>query len=414
MLLVLFILSIVLSKKRFRNYANPLILFVFLWMMIFYLDNLRLYDLKVVDDETISIITIGIISFVIGAFLASFLDKYRFSIKEETENFSYIFRYRTLYVLALICIVYFFGEGVRSLILILRGVSLDSIRIAVQGSNDSNFIKNIMSNFIIWPISYMLESVAVVDYFLGKKDKLLFSLNIVIIFLRVFADAGRTPLMDFALYMLLGMVYISDEKKVNIWDKVKKYKYLLLGGILLVIATISRSSTTVWRQLYFYFGMSPVLFDYWKGQVDMNSLMTYGYTSLNGIFFPIIYVIKNIFNLDYPSLFKASYDMIARTVSDWVLIINQGRTTANAYVSLFWYFYTDAREYGIVVGSMVYGFIMRRVYAKSIINKNIKILSIYFLLFQGLFFSFIRFPFSKAYYVLAFLYMLFIIKKRKC
>ena len=106
--------------------------------------------------------------------------------------------------------------------------------------------------------------------------------------------------------------------------------------------------------------------------------------------------------------------MIARTVSDWALIINEGKTTANAYVSLFWYFYTDAREYGIIIGSLVYGFIMRRVYAKSIINKNIKNVAIYFLLFQGLFFSFIRFPFSKAYYVLAILYMLFVIKKRKC
>lgn len=414
MLLIIFILSVVLSKKRFRNYANPLIFFVFLWMTIFYLDNLKLYDLRVVDNKTISLITMGVISFVIGAFLASFLDKYRFSPKKENKNFRYVFRYRALYVLALLCIIYFLGEGVKSLILVLRGASLDYIRVAVQGNNDGSFIKSILSTFIIWPLSYMLESVAVVDYFLGKKDKLLFSLNVVIIFLRVFADAGRTPLMDFALYMLLGMVYISDEKKVNILDKIKKYKYLLLGGILLVIATVSRSSTTVWRQLYFYFGMSPVLFDYWKDQVDISSLVTYGYTSLNGIFFPIIYVIKNIFNLNYPPLFKASYDMIARTVSDWTLIINEGKTTANAYVSLFWYFYTDAREYGIVIGSLVYGFVMRRVYAKSIINKNIKNVAIYFLLFQGLFFSFIRFPFSKAYYVLAILYMLFVIKKRKC
>ena len=403
---ILFIISLFIAKGRYRSYANPAIMFSFLWMIILFLDSKLFFGLREVSDKAEIIIVQGLVAFMIGSLVAALFDNYDFAITNESriaKNVHYHFNYTFLYIASLICIVFFLKNGFISLISVLKGASLDAIRTAVQSSTDGNFVNNILTNFVAWPFSYMLEAVAVVDYFFGKKDKKLFRLTLIVIFLRVFGDAGRTPLMDFAIYMLLGIAYLTKKERKNILEQIKKFKYLILGILLLVIATISRSSTTVWRQLYFYFAMPPVLLDQWSEQVSFNGLITYGLTSFNGVLFPILYIVKNLLGLEYPLLFQQSYDVISSTVSNW-LPIASGRTVANAYVSMFWYFYTDARMYGVIILSFIYGYCIRRYYNRSLLNRNIRNVSLYFLLYQGLFFSFIRFPFSKAYYVLAIIY----------
>lgn len=415
-ILLLLLLLIFISGKRKRNISNPAIAFVFLWSIILLLDKLSFFGIDQVQDATIKVIEFGVFSFLCGCIIACGTRKIRFTFGSKTtsgSNFNYEFRYRILYILAWICILYFFFSGMRSLAAIAKGGSLNSIRVDVQANDSGSFVTNFLSNLVVLPTAYMLEAVAVVDFWFGKRNMKLFYLTVSIIALRVLSDAGRTPLMDFAIYMALSYAFIPKARKQKWAEKIKLYKWWILGIIVLTLATISRSSTSVWRQLYFYFGMSPILLQHWMSQVDTEALYTYGLTSLNGVFFPIIYLLKNLLRTTYPPLFKGAYDMIALTDSQWIniLALGRGKTLANAYVSAFWFMYTDGRITGIVIGMMLYGFILYRAFYKASEASNIKRISLYFLLFQGLFFSFIRFPFAKSYYVLAIVYTFLVIKR---
>lgn len=414
-LILLLVFLFAVEKKGYRNIGNPAIIFTSLWLLVLFLDSKNLYGLRKIDENIANMIVLGTSFFVIGSLVAKIFDNKKFVVFSEKKLSTTIIenhlRYRLLYILLIICIIYFFIDGISSLIKLINGVSLDSIRASVQSETSSNFLDNILKNFVIWPSSYMLEAVAISDYLFGQKDKKLFLGTIFLVILRLLSDAGRTPIMDIAIYLFIGMLYLPIEFKKGILNKIKLYRYWVLGIVLLVVSTLSRTSSTVWRQLYFYFGMSPVLFLHWKQQVDIINLNTYGLAALNGVFFPIVYIIKNIFFLDYPVLFKKAYDVIADTNSNWQ-VIAQGGIRANAYVSIFWYFYTDFRVYGIMIGSALYGFFTRRVYSRMVKNINVFSMSLYLLLYQGVFYSFIRFPFSKAYYFLAIIYIFLVVDRR--
>ena len=132
-----------------------------------------------------------------------------------------------------------------------------------------------------------------------------------------------------------------------------------------------------------------------------------GLISFNGIFYLFDYLRKNLFGLRYNKEIIEAYELIASTDSTWLRITSSG-TTANAYVSCFWFFYADARMLGVVVLSCLYGFIAGQLYYRSIKYRNPIYIVLYLLVIQSIFFSFIRFPFGKAYYFLAMLIIRFL------
>ena len=410
-LFILFIITLYVqkkeNKKEYKNIINPCIVFIGVWLIIMFANSLHIYGLYSASNKAIIIINIGVISFAIGYFI-SFAKKNK--IKKDIN--SYTIRYRYVYILCLICLVYFIIKFIRSFELIISGSSLANIREIVQNNNQSSEINNLIYNFLVLPSAYSIEVLAITDYWIGKKNKVLFFCNLIIIFLRVIGDAGRTPLINFILYMILGYIVSKDIQKAGANNKETR-KYILIGILLLIIATFSRITSSIWRISYFYISMSPVLLGEWVNRVEEQNLLTYGITSFNGIFFTLNYFIKNILGLnDYIPIIKKSYDIIAATDSNWIKI-NAGTTTANAYVSLFWFFFTDGRLLGVVLGSVLFGYICGDRYFKLIKNINLKNLAIYMLLFQSVIFSFIRFYFAKPYFILAYLFIILLIKKEK-
>ncbi|MEZ7139783.1 oligosaccharide repeat unit polymerase, partial [Streptococcus pneumoniae] len=93
--------------------------------------------------------------------------------------------------------------------------------------------------------------------------------------------------------------------------------------------------------------------------------------------------------------------------------IAPGLTKANAYVSLFWFFYADGRLLGVLIGSLLYGTFCGYIFCRYIQQQNKKNLAMLLFIYQGVFFSFIRFPFSKSNYAIAFVLLLFFAFKKK-
>ena len=154
------------------------------------------------------------------------------------------------------------------------------------------------------------------------------------------------------------------------------------------------------------------MFDYWAQGVDARNLLGYGIASLNGFIFPFLYLLKNGLGLQFPKHWLSIYQLILSTDSQWTTITISG-TRANAYVSLFWYFYVDGRCAGVFLGSMLYGLLMSNSFSSVIKKPNIKTICMYSFLLQGLLFSFIRMQTSNLYYAMAIVYIGLVLFKRK-
>ncbi|MFT9004092.1 MAG: O-antigen polymerase [Liquorilactobacillus hordei] len=327
------------------------------------------------------------------------------------KNYEFKIRYKLVYFVGVIVIIYFLRDALSSFISVLHGVSLNTIRenVQMEGSSGQNSIDNFIYNFIVMPSASSILILSVADFFLGTKDKKLFFMNICILLLISFSDAGRTPIMNFGLYMLAG--FLLFRKKHRLFNKKQVYLFGTLICLLLVYMTFSRTSSTVFRQLYFYFSMAPVLFQKWATNVDASNYHFHGLISFNGIFFGLSYLAKNFLGLPYSNNVIDSYNLIASTNSIWMSIAS-GNILANAYVSVFWYMYADGRVFGIIFGMLMYGALTSYQYMGMKACPNLKNLSIYFLFYSGIFYSFIRFPFARIDYTICFIMLIFIFFKK--
>ena len=407
LLIILFILTFLFTKKKYRSFINPAIFFCGIWIVITGLASFRWLDMYPSSDEVQFLILIGVCFFIIGAWGSYLSRNITIKCSGKLPKATLIIRYRLLEILACCCIAYYIPSMIISLMSMINGLSLNDVRSIIQDGEYSTGFRNFIPNFVILPISVALEPLAAVDSWFGKRNKCFIILILALVLVRTLGDGGRTPFFNVIMYFAVGFFLSTTNKKKNNFtkkenkkDKKKIKRILILGVGMLFIFSLMRASGTLIRKLYFYFSMSPVLLKYWKEYVDSAKWRTYGVTSFNGIFYFFDYFRKNLTGTEYTRIIKQSYDLIHATDSNWIKIAPQ--TTANAYVSCFWFFYIDGGILGVVILSMIYGFLTGRIYYRLMIQgNNIRSITTYLLLFQGIFFSFIRFPFAKVYYCIA-------------
>lgn len=423
--IILIAIALTTTKNFLKNIINPLLIFGIIWFLILWFNSLHLFNLNKSEDGIYFMILIGIISFLLGYLIVyMFKKRYRLIVNYKYDKLKsnsykqYSPRYKLLCILGTICIVYYIKNFITVVNLLLQGNDLSIIREMAQ---DSESILNIRSNIenairilFILPWSMALEAIVAVDFWKGKRYKPLLIICIIIIVLRVITDGGRTPIVNFMIYFIVSYILsMNKEKNIKIQNKKSKNKrwYLIIGMIIGVIilyyTTISRAGKTVLKTTYYYFAMEPYMFDIWSRIVNNNNLVGFGLASMNGFVFPVLYLLKNILGIGFPKYWSSIYDMILLTDSKWQIITETG-ISANAYVSMFWFFYLDGRVLGIVIGALVYGMIACSTYFAAMKYNTSKHICIYALILQGLFFSFIRFPFTNLYYSLEILFVIFI------
>ena len=410
-----------------RNIINPLFVFNIIWAVIIFLDSLHLYGLCVAENRIYLYILLGIIAFDFGYICWSIFrqrHKLIFSKKKFKRKNNYIFepRYRLLYFLGLICIIYFLKTAVIAIGMILNGNGLDAIRMLAQDPesvlNTRTKFENAIRVIMILPVATALEAISAIDFWAGKRDKLLLIISVTIILLRSVTDGGRSPMLNFFMYMIVGFILTSanGKNRNHVRNNKKRRRTIILvtlvGMICLYLFSKSRAGGAALKNLYLYFSMEPYMFNQWANTADSFKLIGYSEASLNGFSFAILYVIKNIFNIDFPQHWNQIYQMIRNTDSQWQ-VITQISTRANAYVTTFWFFYLDGRLLGILLGMFTYGVYVAHTFVEAVKKANQKSICIFGLILQGLFFTFIRFPFSNIYYALAYIFIIFIAYKPK-
>ena len=87
--------------------------------------------------------------------------------------------------------------------------------------------------------------------------------------------------------------------------------------------------------------------------------------------------------------------------------------SCNAFVTCFFYFFSDFGVAGVVLGSSLFGWLCGSIDKAVHHSINTKSILIYLLLSQSIVKMFVRFELANASYVIAFLYIMLIIKKEK-
>ena len=419
-ILLVSLLNIIMVKKEDRVFVNPSITFSFLWLGIVFLSQIKLFDLYQASKEAYFIIMIGVVAFTIGG---KVVERCCRSVNASKQSGSKLIvtnrlNYTILTCITLICISAYLPQLILSIRHMMNGVSLNDVRGYLQDADYSTGWANFLGNYFLLPCATVIELLGPLDYWVGKRNKCFCSLSIILVLVRTFGSGGRTPLFNFVLYFVGAYIFACHRKSslakpVRAKDKRKFRVYAQIGIFGLSLVTLMRAAGSLVRKLYFYFAMAPVLLTRWCDTISANNYHGYGIVSFNGFFYIIDYFRKNLTGGNYLPRIIEAYKLIADTDSLWLRITSSG-TTANAYVSCFWFFYADAGILGVFILSLLWGAVSMLMYHRAARGTDLRCTAAYLLLFQSIFFSFIRFPFGKAYYLISFLmvYMLAFKKKR--
>lgn len=424
---IMAIIAALSEKKIF----NPLTIFSAIWAFLVIFESLGLFRLFKTDDWVYFLFITGEISFAAGyiLFRKTKLFHRRIVLTEKSrwnpEESTFELRRQCIYSACIICIFFYLIDLITLYPTLVSG-GLSAIRKICQNADSIVYarrsgIENAIRTLFVGPVAFALLPITAVDVFRERMDKKLVLLCLSVIMLRVITEGGRVVVAYFMLHIVLAFILKGKENALNemfgnnlpkIKEYVKQRKYMLLsviatvvvGGVVLFVTTLSRSGNDAIIHMYFYVAMQGKMFEIWARRVDTEHLYGFGLASLNGFLYPIIYFVKNAFGFyDFPGYWGKIVNMIQATDSEWQWMSGYGR--ANAFVSLFWFFYFDGRFLGIIIGMFVYGLISAKTYRTALRFPNDKNLCICMMVIQGLLFSMVRLQFATPYYALAFIYI---------
>ena len=198
---------------------------------------------------------------------------------------------------------------------------------------------------------------------------------------------------------------------------VKKILLTLIGlsfVIILVTAWIKDAFTTgdwspVFSTFYLYFNICLQIGDYWIQNVDnyRKDIVMHGYSFFKGVLNNLDFVFRQFgIHFFYNEYFE---DIINAPQDNY---INIGYISKfNAFTTWIYFFYLDFKEWGVIIGSIIWGWFTGIVEKHTLLYPNIYKVAVYLLLLQCTFKCFVRWEFNVEAYVLAFIYMRFLLKK---
>ena len=417
-----------------RSFLNPLSLFLTIWIILLAFQKVELFGLYSTSEKTYESFFYGFLFFTIGIMCSKKWTKYN-SISRRGNN-ELVLNRRLLYLGCYFCIVIYMFTLIFLLPTILSG-GLAEIRAMNQDADSDVYarmpgIESAIRTLFVYPFTFAVLPISAIEIIKPRKDLKLVTLVLIIIVLRVFTEGGRVVMAYWMLHVLLAYKFCGQSNYLSKFFKssqanlltmefAKKYRkkmksiivvVFIIGIIAIFFATLSRSGEDANIHMYFYLAMQGQMYEIWADTVDHSHLLGCGLGSLNGFFYPFIYIYKNLFGyLDFPGYYGQIVKMIQETDSEWVTPSQYGR--ANAFVSLFWFFYLDGRIVGIIIGMFIYGFVCGRFYYKTLLSPNDQNICWTILVIQGLIFSMVRLQFANVMYAWGFIYIWLAYRKIK-
>ncbi|MBE6872843.1 MAG: oligosaccharide repeat unit polymerase [Ruminococcus albus] len=414
--------SIIIEK----NYHNPLSIILIIFSIVTILATLKLYGLRDFDINIYYLILVGCIFLSIGYCIFRF-GNYKFTL-ERRNNYqletNYILRERGLKYITIAIAIFYSFIAVRVVTYIVSsGMSTAYIRMVFAGGSEeekiayifgSQFIKNV-ELIVVRPAFFAILVLAVVRFFrLGRVDLQIVGAMLATLFYTM-TDFSRIVLIVLLVQILVCGILTKKIKGKQIMKRIKKH--VLPISLILIISLYflsnlrtseSNVKTTGLENLYSYFAIPLPLFAHHKEQLVSSGQHTYGITFIKG-YLNFIMTFVGRLGVSFP-LFNRSTELINNTQEFIYMFPNR---TSNAFTTLFYYFYMDFGNIGVIVESFIYGAILGQTYGKIVKRgKNSDLMMAeYLLLIQSLVKSFTRWEFALMSYSMSFIVVLLFFKR---
>lgn len=421
MLIVLLLFMIIVVAYlvfRKRNLLHPTVYFFGIWIVCVLFTVIDYYGtLIIITPLTKSILTIGIVAFFIGASMPKFKIRKNCLPKVSDSNKCGAARTELCYNKQLICFLLIISLAFNlfmtliTLSLLRNSILYSSIRdiFLSYGDNIGFFASTFFSTFNSWistPCTYAIATLLAIDLFKKRLNKILLSLMAIDMALFTFATAGRLLLMIFVIQVFFCYFYYKPVIRKKTKKKVKRWILILI--ISLFVITMYRTknladTTGHVNSIYSYFAISIPLLSRWTSDVRDSNIFGGCICTLNGVFQVLYYLISK---LTGPiEQYTTVTDLLSLPQDKWVNIYPN--YWANAFCTMFYYFYVDLREWGVGIYSFAFGWLCKIIYRRSCINRDERYLPLYLIFIQTIFCSFIRWQWGMFTYVVIIMIMLF-------
>lgn len=343
----------------------------------------------------------------------------KYTIKNSIEKYTndIIINNKALVALLSIGVVLITIVSIKVVILLLHGTKYHTIRALYYSYGEGSLISSEQLFTIFdWYMS-MIITLATPTIIIGLLKKKISKIAVieycVMSVLYIFATSGRFPIFLMAIELVLTLFWYRDE----ISSKIKKKFFVVIlvlavgiGGMTIVRAQANQNKKL--NSLYTYFSLPLPYFSKLVNYVDQNDINTYGAATGYGPYLMIQKGIKIITGYKLNNAEKLA-EIVTKPQTYWVRIFMDSKDYFNAYSTMFYNFYLDFKEVGVIIFSFIYGALIEMVYLNCKRNKTMKNIVIYMMLIIGVIQSFAVWQFASPTILIALVLTNFIFKKER-
>ena len=403
------------------TYYNPSTIFCGAFLALLLLYSFKLFGIYEIEDNVIISILVGCGAFCCGSAIYAFIYQKRYNINNKKIYIGNKMRmwddkYRLMCVVLLIAIIIQFIYTLPSLLYLMQGASLYSLRYV-----DLTYINSLRPTIIVilqtyyaLPILFISLPIACIELLCNKKY-LMMLLSVIMIVLYFLSIGERMAFVYLITNIFISLLLFN---RVNISHKQKKRIILVFIILLFVIylttalrsSGVERGDSGFISAMYRYIlGTLPNYSQQLNGNF-IEPLFQVGQVTLYG-FYNLINVVKEIFTGNNFVFFEKGNE-VWEIIRYSNVMVDSSQAFYNFCTTGFLYFYADYGWIGIVLFSLIYGLFAERTYYRALLYSDMKRIVIYMLIMFSLIMFVLYDIFSNAQFVLALIYILLFFDSR--
>lgn len=379
---------------RSHKIYHPIVLYMGVWGVLFFVYNLDWYPLPYVKSITYEIVLTGLASFFLGSVIPEFMIKNKKGqrIMYHTERTKFI---KVGLIAFFILILPPFFNAYR---LVGSGVDLHDIRYVYHDDIVGGGIIAILFVYFCGPFFnfYLMHSIAKIYSSHRNLTNIFFTL--IGILMMIVITGGRFMLLYFIFALAISMM-IYRQSPAN--KKVKKYSLFLLivGTLSIAMVSVLRGSD-VGQTFYVYLSGSIPFLDH---LIEENGALppTMGVYSLNGFIRPLFVTFRMLGIMDMPVFMQFVEEIQLQADEGWAIFPGE---SYNSFTTLFYSMYIDGRLVGVAIGNFLLGTLSMIAY-KHVRENDSYTVVLYLLFAVMLLLSFFRLLVINYSYALSFIYL---------
>lgn len=384
---LLIILMITFFSYFYRkDTKNPSFIYSLYWFTLLAMYSFRLYGLYSTDDRPYIFIAIGSVFFFLGT-----LGNRIVVIGKKTLSQERVIYYseNIIIILFIISFAIFLRKNIISILSIIRGGSIYSIRYSMSAS--TSYIEDVLVKFLARPFSATLSCIGLAEMLDGNRNskKHLF-LGIVLMLQSLLFD-GTLVMFEFLIASVAIMLLVLITTKFSFEQlrdilSVKKIKKTLILILLIAVIGLFLAKGSIFKTVYMHFAPSIIYLEERLKTIDAgrynNDIMiyTYGFSSLQGIVRPIMAVLERV-GIN-SQLFDSATSFLLDN-HDYVINVANGEYF-NFFATSFAFYYKDFGIIGIILFPYLFGLICNQIYIRFMNYRNLHTIALYIFIVSGI------------------------------